>query len=179
MTYKDEIIKAMKWLAEDKRTVFIGQSTRFKGTGLFWTLSKVPIEKRIELPVFEDIQLGMSIGMSLEGLIPISIYPRMDFLILAYNQLFNHLDLMEEMSDGQFKPGIIIRTAIGSVKPLFPGPQHNKDHTSFLKAALKNVKTILLEKSENIMPFYKKAFQDAINGKSTILIEIPDKYNEK
>ena len=83
MKYKELIIKAMEMLAEHKDTVFIGQSVRWKGTGLFWTLKTVPMEKRIELPVFEDIQVGMSIGLALEGFLPISIFPRMDFLIIA------------------------------------------------------------------------------------------------
>lgn len=173
-SYQDELIKAMEWLGKQENTMFIGQSMKFKGTGLFWTLEKVPMEKRIELPIFEDIQMGMAIGMSLEGLIPISIYPRMDFLILAYNQLFNHLDLMESMSDGQFNPKVIIRTALGSIKPLFPGEQHNKDHYELLKNNLKNVDVVKLIDKKMILPEYKKAIK---SKRSTILIEIPDLYN--
>lgn len=178
MTYKDEIIKAMDMLAEHEDTIFIGQSVKWKGTGLYWTIEQIDNDKKIELPVLEDVQMGMSIGMSLGGLIPISIYPRMDFLILAYNQLMNHLDLMEEMSDGQFKPGIIIRTAIGSMKPLFPGPQHNKAHYNLLYENLRNVEVVLLDEDNlNILEIYKKALKDAKKGKSSIIIEIPDLYN--
>ena len=46
----------------------------------------------IELPVAEEMQMGMSFGMSLDGTIPISIYPRWNFLLCAINQLVNHLD---------------------------------------------------------------------------------------
>lgn len=176
MKYKDCIIEAMKMLGEDKRTIFLGQSTKYKGTGLFWTLKKVPMEKRIELPIMEDVQLGISIGLSLEGYIPISIYPRMDFLILAVNELVNHLDKMEEMSDGQFTPKIIIRTAVGSIKPLFPGPQHQQDHTEALKKILTNVNVVKLEKAEDILNEYKKALE---SDKSTLLIEVPDKYEQE
>ncbi len=173
MTYKEEINRAMRWLAEDSRVYFIGQSVRFKGTGLFHTLENVPMEKRIELPVFEDIQMGMTMGMSLEGLVPVSIYPRMDFLIIAANELVNHLDKMEDMSEGQFKPKVIIRTAIGSIKPLFPGPQHNGDYCEALQKMLKRVKVVRLEKKEDILPEYKKAYE---SDKSTILVEMPDLY---
>src|SRR3989344_9511082 len=85
-TYKEEIIKAMNNLASYDDTIFIGQSVRWKGTGLYWTIEGIPERKKIELPVFEDVQMGMSIGLSLEGFVPVSIYPRMDFLVLAYNQ---------------------------------------------------------------------------------------------
>lgn len=175
MKYKEEIIKAMKWLAEDQRTVVIGQSVKYKGTGLYWTIKDAwPDDRRIELPVFEDIQMGMTIGMSLEGLIPISIYPRMDFLVLAFNQLVNHLDKMEEMSDGQFKPKVIIRTSIGSIKPLFPGVQHNQDHTEALKLMCKNINIVKLTDKNMIMEEYKKALE---SDKSSLIIELPDLYN--
>jgi len=173
MKYKDEIIKAMNWLAEDSRTIFIGQSVKWKGTGLYWTVEQIPDEKKVELPVFEDIQMGMSIGMALNGLIPISIFPRMDFLVLAFNQLVNHLDKFEEMSDGQFKPKVIIRTAIGSVKPLFPGPQHTQDYEEALKLMCGNINIVKLSNKSMILKEYKKAFRSA---KSTLLIEVPDLY---
>ena len=173
MKYKDYLIEAMEILGKERDTIFLGQSVRYPGTGLFWTLEKVPMEKRIELPVFEDVQMGMSIGMALEGFVPVSIYPRADFLVLALNQLVNHLDKVEEMSDGQFKPKVIIRTAIGSVKPLFPGPQHMQDHTEALKLMCKNIDIIKLENKEDIIPAYKRALE---SERSTILIEIPDLY---
>jgi len=173
-TYKEEIINAMNNLASYDDTIFIGQSVRWKGTGLYWTIEGIPESKRIELPVFEDVQMGMSIGLSLEGFVPVSIYPRMDFLVLAYNQLVNHLDKMEEMSDGQFKPKVIIRTAIGSVKPLFPGPQHIQDHCSALELMLKNVDLYKLGRKEDIVPSYEKAYR---SDRSTILVEIPDLYD--
>ena len=58
---------------------------------LFLTLLKMLMIKKIELPVFEDVQMGLSTGLALQGFIPITCYPRFDFLILAMNQLVNHL----------------------------------------------------------------------------------------
>lgn len=174
MTYKQEIEKAMKMLGEHEDTIFIGQSIAYTGTSMYWTLKdSVPDEKKIELPVFEDVQMGMSIGMALEGYIPISIYPRMDFLLLAFNQLINHLDKMEEMSDRQFKPKVIIRTAIGSTTPLFPGPQHCQDYCKELRKMCKNIDIIKLNLSSQIAAAYKVAL---LSNRSTILVEMPDKY---
>jgi len=174
-TYTDELTKAMTWLS-DQGCKFIGQSMRFKGTGLYWTIKHIPEEQRIELPVFEDIQMGMSIGMALDGLDVVSIFPRMDFLICATNQLVNHLDKMEEMSAGQFKPRVIIRTSVGSVKPLFPGCQHNQDHCDALQAMLTNTIVVKLTDPNKVLSEYKKAYKRKC---STILVEYPDLYNNE
>jgi pyruvate/2-oxoglutarate/acetoin dehydrogenase E1 component len=174
-TYKEELAKAMNLLAAHPRTVFIGQNMIYGGTSMFWTLQDIPKEKKIELPVFEEVQMGMSVGMALEGLIPVSVYPRMDFLICATNQLVNHLDKVNEMSEGQFKPVVIIRTAIGSNSPLMPGPQHCQDHTEALRHLCKHINVVKLETADQIVPEYKKALE---SDRPTILIEIPDIYNK-
>lgn len=174
-TYKEELMKAMQLLGDHPKTVFIGQNMVYGGTSMFWTIQDVKKEKRIELPVFEEVQMGMSIGMALEGYIPVSVYPRMDFLICATNQLVNHLDKTAEMSDGQFKPVVIIRTAIGSKSPLMPGPQHCQDHTEALRLLCKNINIVKLERAEQIVPEYQKALKA---DRPTVLVEIPDLYNK-
>lgn len=170
--YKDEIVRSMKMIAENDKSIFIGQGVNYGGC-LYGTLSDIPVDKKIELPIMEDAQMGMAIGLSLEGFIPVCIYPRMDFLILAMNQLVNHLDKIENMSKGEFKPKVIIRTLIGSKTPLDPGPQHSQDHTEMLKTCLTNVDVIKLDMSYHIYPEYMKAMQ---SDKSTILIEDRNLY---
>ena len=92
MKYKDELIRSMEWLSEKDDTIFLGQACKVSGHAISSTLVEVPDEKRIELPVFEEMQMGISTGMALEGFVPITMYPRFDFFILACNQLVNHLD---------------------------------------------------------------------------------------
>ncbi len=173
MSYKQKLIETMDYLAKDERTIFIGQSTIWPGHCLYSTIKQIPKEKRIETPVTEEMQLGMSIGLALEGYIPITIYPRWDFLILAANEIINHLDKMEEMSNGQLKPKVIIRTCVGSIKPLMPGPQHNKDYTDAFRKLVTNINIFKLNKTEDIMPIYKKALK---SNKSSIIVEVADKY---
>jgi len=96
----------------------------------------------------------------------------MDFLILALNQLVNHLDKFEAMSRGDFRPKVIIRTAIGAKSPLDAGPQHTQDHTEALRHLLTNVDVVKLEEAEQIVPAYKRAYH---SERSTILIEISEK----
>ncbi len=170
--YNDEVKKAMTWLGKKKETIFLGQTVSYPGSAMFASFENVSKEKKIEMPVAEDMQMGISIGMALEGYIPISIFPRMDFLLCAMNQLINHLDKVKKMSNKEFTPGVIIRTQIGNTKPLNPGLQHCGNYYSMLKKGLKNVRVIKLDKVENINLEYQTAYRFAKNsGISTLLIE--------
>ena len=173
MQYAEELKKAMKLLA-DNGYIFIGQNVVAGGTSLYHTVKDFPIEQRIELPVFEDIQAGMATGMALEGLKVCSMYPRMDFMLLAFNQIINHLDKCKEMSDGQFNPKVIIRTCIGSIKPMMPGPQHCQDYSKELKTMCKNINVVDLDSPDKVYSEYEKAMN---SDKPTILIERSDLYN--
>ena len=51
--------------------------------------------------------------------------------LLAVNQLVNHLDKFSLMTQNKFNPNVIIRTAIGSKKPLDGGSQHTQNHTIY------------------------------------------------
>ena len=173
-SYKDEIRRAMGLLAQDDRVLFVGQSTLHPDvTPLFESLQDGPLSKRIEFPVAEEMQMGISIGLSLEGYIPVSVYPRIDFLMLATNQLVNHLDKIEEMSCGRFKPKVIIRGLVGNTKPLYPGPQHCQDHTKALQCLLTNVDVVRLTSAEDIVPAYRRALE---SKRSSVLIEVMDLY---
>ncbi len=178
MKYFDELKKSMEWLGSKENIIFIGQAVEVPGTAMFNTLKDIEKTKRVELPVFEDTQLGMSIGMSLTGKKVISIFPRWNFLLCATNQLVSHLDKLPIISEGKVTPNILIRTAVGSQRPLFPGYQHIGNMSSAFREMLSNVEIIELFEPEDIFPAYKKAFERN-DGKSTILVEFQDFYNEK
>lgn len=176
LKYKDEIVRSMKYLASMPNTVFLGQSVGCPGNAIYKTLEEAQIDhcQRLELPVVEELQLGMSMGLALTGYLPVSIFPRMDFLICAMNQLVNHLDKYDGITRGEFCPKVIIRTCIGSTRPLYPGIQHCSDYTDGLKNILKNVEIFKLETPENVFPAYRKAVET--KNKSTILVEIGDLF---
>lgn len=179
MKYKEELIRATDYLAADKRTVFLGQSVLWPGNSIYGTLANVPAAQKMEMPVFEEVQLGLSTGLSLAGFIPVSIFPRFNFLLLTLNQMVNHLDKLSIITRGAAQPKVIIRTSIGSERPLFPGYQHAGDYTEAFRAlGMKNVEVIRLDEPEQVFPAYKKALERT-DGKSTLLIEFGDYYNEK
>ena len=178
MKYFDELKRSMEFLASDPRTVFIGQSVAFPCTAMSNTLMGVPKEKLVELPVAEEMQMGMSLGMGLNRLIPVTIFPRWNFLLLAINQLVNHVDKARVMSNGGYDPKIIIRTGIGSERPLHPQHQHIGDFTDAIRKMCTTIEVIRLKEPEDIFPAYEKSLLRD-DGRNTILVEYGDNYNEK
>ena len=176
MKYKDEIIRSMEWLSEKEDTIFIGQSVLYSGNAIYNTLKTLPEEKRLELPVFEEVQMGMSTGIALEGLVPISCFPRFDFLMRCMDALVNHLDKVQYMTENVFQPKVIIRTSIGAKFPLDGGIQHTRDYTQMMKDNLTEIDVILLNEPEEIFPAFEGAYK---KEGSTMIVERGDFYNEK
>jgi len=166
----------MEYLATNPKSLFIGQAVNVEGTAMSNTLTGVDKNKLIELPVAEEMQMGMTLGLALNGHIPVSIFPRWNFLLCGANQLINHIDKIPLMSD--FKTKIIIRTGIGAEKPLHPQHQHVGDFTESFKLMSSNLDIIKLEEPEDIFPAYQKAIERNDN-KTTILVEYGDYYNLK
>lgn len=147
----------MAMIAQNPKTLFVGQAVRFDGQRLHATLRDVPMERRIEMPVCEDFQLGFCTGLALQGYIPVSIFPRWDFLLIAANQLVNHLDKIPLMSG--YKPKVIIRTAVGSSKPLNPGHQHTQNHTKAFREILQTIRVMEVFVADWVMPTYAEALE--------------------
>ena len=178
MKYFDEMKRTMNYLAKNKKTIFIGQAVEVPGTTMSNTLTEINSNKLIELPVAEEMQMGMTVGLALNGDIPISIYPRWNFLLLAMNQLINHLDKINIMSNNGYKVKAIIRTSVGSQRPLNPQHQHIGDFTEAVKKMCTTIDIIKLNEPKDIFPSYEKALNRR-DGKSTLLVEFGDYYNEK
>ena len=178
MTYFDEIKRTMEWLAQKPDVLFLGQAVEYQGTVMSNTLKDVSKDKLLEMPVAEEMQLGISTGLAINGIVPISIYPRWNFLLLATNQLVNHLDKIATYSNREFKPKVIIRTSIGSKNPLDPQIQHTGDFTLPFRMMLDTVQVMLLKKPSWAFPLYKEAYERT-DGVSTIIVEYGDYYNEK
>ena len=175
MTYKQSIIDAMAWLGEQPDTIFIGQTVVYGGSFFASSLERVPMEKRVELPVCEEMQMGMSLGLGLQGFCVVSVYPRIDFLLLAMNQLVNHIDKIGVMSDGKMRPRIIIRTAIGPKKPLDGGPQHTGNHVAAIKAMLTTVNVYHLQTADIAVAMYQHAYS---LGGAWLFVEEGSLYTE-
>ena len=75
-------------------------------------------------PLSEDAMTGAAVGMALAGLKPIHVHIRMDFMMLAVNQLVNVAAKMYAMTGGQQHVPLVVRTLIG--KSWGQGAQHSQ-----------------------------------------------------
>jgi pyruvate/2-oxoglutarate/acetoin dehydrogenase E1 component len=80
-------------------------------------------------PLSEDSMTGVAIGMALAGLRPIHVHIRMDFLMLAMNQLVNVAAKSHYMYGGKISVPLVVRAMIG--KSWGQGAQHSQGLHSF------------------------------------------------
>ncbi len=164
--YEKALCDAMKLLADDGY-IFMGQAVACDGTFMSKTLADIPINQRMEIPVAENMQMGMATGIAMAGGKVCTIFPRINFMLEAMSQLVQHLDKIPLFSD--YRPKVIIRTAIATPVPLDPGIQHLGDYTDAVRAMLSAVKVVKLEKADQILPEYRAALDCE---ESTILVEV-------
>jgi pyruvate/2-oxoglutarate/acetoin dehydrogenase E1 component len=169
--YNQKLKEAMNWIGSQDRVMILGQAVCYAGTGCYESITEVPADKKMEFPVAENFQIGVSTGMAINGMVPVSVVPRWNFLLCATDQIVNHLDKMELMSDGLCKPKVIIRVAVGSEKPVDPQDQHKGNFSDAFRLMCKNIDIVELTNPEDILPAYQAAYD---SNRSTILVEFPD-----
>ena len=91
-------------------------------------------------PLSEDAMTGMGLGAALCGLRPIHVHQRVDFLVLAMNQLANMVSNYRYMSGGKVKVPLVIRAVVG--RGWGQSAQHSKSlHSIF--AHIPGLKVVL------------------------------------
>jgi len=169
--YKDALSTAMESIAAIEDSIFIGQQIVYAGNPMSTTLGGVSKDKMIELPVMEETQMGMTLGLAMTGKVVVSFYPRWDFIILASNQLINHVDKFKHMTGKDVH--IMIRLGKGSDKPLDPGHQHKGNYFSEYQKMCPNIKFYDLRTPEDIAKPYQSAMD---NSGIHVLVEYPELY---
>lgn len=86
-------------------------------------------ERVFGTPLSEDAMTGVAIGMALAGLRPIHVHIRMDFMLLAMNQLVNIAAKSHYMYGGSINIPLVVRSMIG--KSWGQGAQHSQALYSF------------------------------------------------
>lgn len=137
MKVRDAITLEMKKLGKMKKTVFLGENVVNSGR-IYGTLNDVPISKCIEMPIAENLIAGTAIGLALAGWIPICIFQRMDFTLIAADQIINHAALLPKITGGRVVPFVIFRTIRAELtETFFVGHQHSKDFSHVFSPYLK------------------------------------------
>ncbi len=127
ITYCEAVKEAMaQEMERDSRVFVYGLGT--PDLGVFG--STVGLEKRFgsarcfDTPISEDSMVGFGLGAAINGLRPIHVHIRMDFLLLAMNQLANMVSSFRYLSGGKIDVPLVIRAVIG--RGWGQGCQHSK-----------------------------------------------------
>ncbi len=114
--YGDAIREGFEYLLGRYPNVFtIGQglwSPWYVGNSMTDLDKKFGRERVIDTPVSELASTGAAIGASLCGYRPIVIHPRMDFMILAADQIINQAAKWSHMLGRQASPAVTVRAII-------------------------------------------------------------------
>lgn len=171
---KAELTKAMTALAQDPKMRFVGYGLKRNGAG--GTLAGVPTEQIVETTVAENMMTGLAIGLSLKGYKPLVFFERFDFILNALDAIVNHLDKLEQLSDGQFKPACIFRVVVGNkTKPRFTGPTHTQDFSEAISRMV-SFPVFRVLHADEIADIYAAAKEHLDLGHSTMIVEKKDLY---
>ena len=113
--------------AKDRRSIFMAQGIQ-DPTAVFGTLAGlgdvVSEERLIEMPVAESAAVGIAVGAATEGMRPILSFHRVEFLLLALEQIFNNAAKANFISGGVYSAPLLIRAVIG--RGWGQGPSHSQ-----------------------------------------------------
>ena len=103
-------------------------------------VEKFGIDRCFSTPLSEDGMTGVGLGAAINGLRPIHIHVRVDFLILAMNQIANMISNYRYMSGGKLKVPMVIRAIVG--RGWGQSAQHSKSLYSIF-AHIPGIKVVL------------------------------------
>ena len=130
--YDEAIRDAFVYLLETHSNVFaIGQglwSPWYVGNTMTDLDKLFGHDRVIDTPVSELACTGAAVGASLFGYRPIMIHPRMDFMLLAVDQIVNQAAKWSHMLGGQASPAVTIRAIVNR------GGEQGAQHSQALHA---------------------------------------------
>lgn len=97
-------------------------------------------ERVFATPLSEDALTGIALGAAVNGLRPVLIHIRVDFLLLGMSQIANMISPFRYMTGGHFKAPLVIRAVIG--RGWGQAAQHSKSVPSIF-AHLPGIKVIM------------------------------------
>lgn len=156
-TYYEAINQAIEEeMKEDKSVFVIGGETKMFGS-LDQLEHKFGKNRVITTPISEDATTGLVLGAALADMRPIQVHIRVDFMLLAVNQIINMISSTTFGSNGKSKCPILIRAVVG--RGWGQGYQHSKSlHGLF--AQIPGLKVIMPTTPNDAKGMIKRAIKD-------------------
>jgi len=128
LSYMEALHEALSLALElDPKVLVLGQGVNDpKGmfgvtTGLYEKFGK---DRVFDTPLSEEGMTGICTGASMNGLRPVYMHNRPDFLLLAFNQIVGHASKIHYMDNGETNVPLVIWSAIG--RGWGSGSQHSQ-----------------------------------------------------
>ena len=113
ITYADAICEAFRQTMErDPSVIVIGQGVRspwYVGASMKDLDRQFGRDRVLDTPVAENATTGAAVGAALVGLRPVVIHPRMDFMLLAMDQIVNQAANWYYMTGGRVSVPVTFR----------------------------------------------------------------------
>jgi pyruvate dehydrogenase E1 component beta subunit len=133
LSYKDALREAMHQEMERDARVFvygIGVPNHAKIFGTTEGLVEAfGADRCFDTPISEEAMTGFGLGAAIAGLRPIHVHIRVDFLLIAMNQLVNMISNYVYSTGGRYSAPLVIRAVIG--RGWGQGYQHSKSLFSY------------------------------------------------
>ena len=124
ISFSDALNEAMhQEMARDKSIFVYGIENKVFGS-LDGLADKFGADRCFVTPLSEDAMTGFGLGAALNGMRPIHTHIRIDFLMLAMNQLVNMMSSYHYGTSGQLSVPLVIRAVVG--RGWGQGFQHSK-----------------------------------------------------
>ena len=137
ISYAEAINEALhQKLAADANVFLIGQgvtSPWYVGNTTIGLIDSFGSERIIDTPVSENGSTGMAIGAALTGLRPVLVFPRMDFMYYAFDQIANHAANWHYMFGGQLSIPLTIWAIVNR------GGEQAAQHSQAIQAILNHL----------------------------------------
>lgn len=144
MQYREALNAAMAQELERDERVFVFGLDVPDHRGIFGStiglVDRFGPERVHGTPLSEDAMTGLALGAAMKGLRPVHVHIRVDFLLLATNQLLNMVSTQRYLSGGQHEIPLVIRAVIG--RGWGQGAQHSKSLQS-LYAHIPGLKVVM------------------------------------
>ena len=161
ITYREAINEALVEEMERDKSVFVygidvGDHNRiFNSTKNL--VEKFGPERCFSTPLCEDTLAGFGLGAAINGLRPVNVHMRVDFLLLAMNQLTNMIASYRYGSGDKLKVPMVIRVIIG--RGWGQSYQHSKTLQSFF-AHIPGLKVVMPTTARDAKGLLKSAIRD-------------------
>lgn len=144
LSYREAINEALTQEMARDASVFVYGIGVPDHKGIFGSTSglaeKFGPERCFDTPLCEDTMTGFGLGAAINGMRPVHVHMRADFLLLAMNQLANMVSSYTYGTGGELKVPLVIRAVIG--RGWGQGFQHSKSmHSVF--AHIPGLKVVL------------------------------------